>query len=381
MPIERSDENSRQLFFGTTASSETYYFPVRMRAILCSDAGLVLGDVERSTVLYPGQVFIKIFAVSLTPFDVGLVYSDIRRYFDRRKLRSVSCSCFSGIVVSVGDGVSGVTMGDEVIGLVGNPVLQGCGEEYIAIESKYCTRKPGSISHSEAVSLVWDCMCAERLLRTVGTKDTDSILVSGGSTNFSRVLIQMAKSSMFGVEWIASTVNRVPEKEYVESLGADETFDVTCNGGEWSAPFSSGSNMKSYEVVIDVVGDSKGVKKLVAENGGRFISLFDKISVQELLSLGQRNLSSRYKILFSNSTFGSVSTGSLGRKKNFNYYSIVPTGDGEILERICVLIETGAITPLVEKEFTMDEIGEAVEFLKLGWPNKIRGCIVIKVVV
>jgi NADPH:quinone reductase-like Zn-dependent oxidoreductase len=351
-----------------------------MRTLINKGGSLHAGDIDASTVLYPGQVFVKVYAVSLTPFDLGLTYPGISNFFIHDKVKAIGCSAFSGVIASVGDGVTSFHVGDEIVGLVGNPVLDGCATEYIAIENRFCTQKPDSLSHAEAASIVWDAMCAERLLRLVNAKETDTLLVSGGCTNFSRILSQVAKSSMFGLEWIAATVSSVSEKEYAESVGADETFVSACNGGDWSSVFAFGPNKKSYDIAVDVVGDSKHIKRLVTPSDGRYVSLFDKPTVTELSSLGTSSMKSRFKPLMTSSTIGSLLTGSFGRthKLSSKYYSIIPRGDGEILERLNVLVQTGNITTLVEKVFEVDQIEQAVSFLKSSWPNGPRGGVIIQ---
>ncbi len=72
-------------------------------------------------------------------------------------------------------------------------------------------------------------------------------------------------------------------------------------------------------------------------------------------------------------------TGSSGRNSycSGRYFSVLPTGDGEVLERIAVLIETGIVTCVVEGRFSVDQIQDAVVHVKNNW-KKFRGKVVIR---
>ena len=321
------------------------------------------------TTVPTGNLLVRVHAIGLGREDVEDVYHISSYFWLRSKGRRLGSS-FSGIVELVGGNCGKFQAGDEVIGMVLNPSMEGSGADFLVIAEGLCTSKPSSVTHNEAVTIISDAMLAERTLRVVKAKDTDAILITGGSCNLARMLIELAKSAMFGVEWVASSVDRTEDKEYAESVGADETFVTSCHGGNWSEPFESGINRKEYEVVIDLVGDSKHAKRLLAE-GGRFVSLFNKPTPSELLDfdarVGSRWLSSRARFFLSrNAKLANMVAGCSGRMTSCEgkYFSVIASGDGEILERIVVLIDTGTLTGFVEKVFGISEISNAVSQVK-----------------
>jgi NADPH:quinone reductase-like Zn-dependent oxidoreductase len=226
-------------------------------------------------------------------------------------------------------------------------------------------------------------MIAERTLRLVKASDADSILITGGTTPLARAIIEVAKSSMFGVEWIASTVGpSFEDREYAESLGADETFDVSCNKGNWSKPFESGVNKKSYEIVIDIVGDSKHAKRLLKTDTGRFTSLFNKPTPEEILDfnsrVGEDFLNPTSLRILRSTVFSNLYTGCSGRRRKLpHYFSVLPSGDGEILERLTVLMDTGVLTPVIDKRLSVDDVPKELEDLKKN-RFKSRGRLVVE---
>lgn len=358
-----------------------------MKSIVLTGKELSVMNVDVPRELISGHLYIKVAAVSLGPFDLRLIYPDLSTYFtDRIKSKGLG-SDFSGVVVSVGDSVNRFKVGDEVFGVFADPVHDWSASEYISVHESVCARKPSNISHEEAASVAFDALMAERALRMTKTSSADSVLLTGGISNIARILTQLASSSMFdSVEWIAATVDSIQDKEYAESLGIAETFISSSNKGDWSSPFESGINKKVYDVVIDTIGDSKHAKRLLNRaNGGRFVSLYNKVTPVELLDFDNRasinsNIKSRYKFLLKRlNTLSYMLTGSSGRNSycSGRYFSVLPTGDGEVLERIAVLIETGIVTCVVEETFSVDQIQDAVVHVKNNW-KKFRGKVVIR---
>ena len=337
-------------------------------------------DVVVPAELVSGHVFVKVYAISVGPFDVGVIYPTLSRCFSNANRSHGFGSDFSGVVVSVGDSVTRLKIGDEVFGVLADPVRERSGYEYISVHESVCAVKPDKLTHEEAAAIAFDSMLAERALRLVKASNLDSILITGGILNHTRIITQVASSSMFdSVEWIAATVHSISDKEYAESVGIAETFTTSSNEGDWSSPFTTGINKKVYDIVIDTIGDSKHAKQLLNKKSGRYVSLYDKISPTELADYARRAshapiLKSRYRSFLS-----SVLTGSTGRISycNGRYFSVIPTGDGEVLERLAVLIETGAVTSLVEKVFPLADVNEAVEFVKSNWKS-MKGKVVIR---
>lgn len=340
--------------------------------------------------LVTGHVFVKVLAVSIGPFDLGFLYPGLSKYFTKSRCPNGVGSDFSGTVVAVGDSVNRFKVGDEVFGVLADPVRERSGSEYISVHESVCAMKPGNISHEEAASLAFDLMMAERTLRIVKTSNADSILITGGISNIARLLTQLASSSMFdSVEWVAASVDCIGDKEYSESFGVAETFTTSSCEGKWSEPFQSGINRKVYNVVIDTIGESKQAKRLLDREStpsGRFVSLYNKVTPEELMDYDRRVfrtehiLKPTYKNILSGSKLlGALLTKTSGRSSysRGQYYSVLPSGDGEILERLSVLIQTEIVTAVIEKSYSLEHVAEAVEYVKKNWKT-FKGKVVIR---
>ena len=354
-----------------------------MKSIIRTSGSYSVGQRPEPGDTPEGCLVVEVHAVPLTELDVGASL-DTARFGASKSAKWGLGSAFSGTVLSCGSGCKRLSQGDTVFGMVMNPFGDSCVTSRIIVSESSCAKCPMRISPAEAASMVVDLMVAERTLRLVKATDADSILVTGGTTPVARALIELAKSSMFGVEWIATTVNGLADREYAESLGADETFDTSCSGGDWSRAFESGVNRKEYDIVIDVVGDSKRAKRLLKPSTGRLVSLFNKPTPEELLDFDRRVsgnfLSSWSKRMLENRMFRNVVAGCSGRRRKCRgkeYFSVLPTGDGEILERLAVLIDMEVLSPKIEKSITPEEVSEAVAELRAR-PFSTRGRIVVE---
>ena len=339
-------------------------------------------DPENVGSVGANDVSVRVHAIAVTPSDVGAIY-DLSRFGGSSRVISGIGSGFSGEIVAVGPSVGRIKPGDSVFGLVLDPMTDLCGSDTISVPSSVCTLRPRKLSHAQAASLVADCMIAERCLRVVKACDTDSILITGGATPLAKAIIQVAKSSMFSIEWIATTTGCPEDREYSESIGADETFDTKSADGDWSRVFASGSNPKQYDIVIDIVGDSKQAKRLLRKGSGRLVSLYNKPTPSELLDYDRRvggtflkSSTMRYLL---KSRIGNLVTGCSGRVafSQGRYFSVLPSGDGEILERLAVLMDTEAVTPCVERVEDSGEAARVVEEVQ-SKPFGLRGRIVIQ---
>ena len=130
---------------------------------------------------------------------------------------------FSGVVRTVGEGVTDVAAGDEVFGVceVGQ---EGAYAEKIAIKSSILAQKPKSLGHIEAAALA-----ATGLTALISIEDTleieagETILIQGGAGGVAGFAIQLAKQIGAHVITTASATNH----DYLRALGADDCIDYT----------------------------------------------------------------------------------------------------------------------------------------------------------
>jgi NADPH:quinone reductase-like Zn-dependent oxidoreductase len=116
----------------------------------------------------------------------------------------------AGVVDEVGDGVDGVSPGDEVLG----HAIGGGFAEYTLME--HFAGKPAGMSWPDAAALPVAVETATRLLDMLGVRAGMTVLINGASGGVGAVAVQLAVARGASVIGTTSEANH----EYVGSIGA-----------------------------------------------------------------------------------------------------------------------------------------------------------------
>ena len=132
----------------------------------------------------PGQIRIAVRAASVNPIDWKLLTGVMS---GGQPLAGTGYLGYdaAGVVDEVGEGVTGVSAGDEVFGRG-----QGTQAEYAVLDS--WAAKPPSIDWAVAAAAGVAGETSERSLRLLGVKAGDMIFVDGGAGGVGAVAVQMA---------------------------------------------------------------------------------------------------------------------------------------------------------------------------------------------
>jgi NADPH:quinone reductase-like Zn-dependent oxidoreductase len=165
---------------------------------------------------------------------------------------------FSGVVSSVGAGVTDFRPGDPVFG-VSEASKEGCYAEKLAIRSAIVARKPETLSHAEAAAVALVGLTALVSIKdTLQLKAGETILIQGGAGGVAAFAIQLAKHIGARVITTTSPANL----SYVRDLGADEVIDYTAQD---FAKLVSGC-----DAVFETVGGDVALRSFaVLRPGGR----------------------------------------------------------------------------------------------------------------
>jgi len=102
----------------------------------------------------------------------------------------------AGVVDEVGEGVTGVSVGDDVLGLGSNTQA-----EYAVLDS--WARKPSSVDWAVAAAAGIAGETAERGLRLLGVKAGDTVFIDGGAGGVGAAAVQLARA--LGAKVVASS--------------------------------------------------------------------------------------------------------------------------------------------------------------------------------
>ena len=251
----------------------------------------------------------------------------------------------AGTVEAVGARVTAFRPGDEVMG-----VAPGAFAEYAIAKPDKLVRKPASLSFEQAAAVPVSGVTALQALRDKAkVRPGQTVLVVGAAGGVGTLAVQIAKA--FGAE--VTGVCSTSKLDLVLSIGADDVIDYT------REDFTDGS--RTWDVIIDTAGrrplrrlrralTPKGTLVIVGgDGGGRWTGGFFKgILRGPLLSL-----------------FVGQKLGGLTSKEN--------QAD---LQALADLIESGKLTPVVDRTFLLVEAPDAIRYLERGHP---RGKVVVTV--
>lgn len=251
-----------------------------------SPESISLVDVPRP-VARAGEVLIRVAAAAVTSGDARLRSGRFPPGFAiparlaiglRGPRARIPGAVFSGTIVELGSGVSGLAIGDEVAGMAG--MRLGAHAEVVAVKSTAVTAKPPAVSHTDAAAVLFGGSTALHFLRDRAKVGSGSrVLINGASGAVGTSAIQIA--THLGAEVTAVSSRR--NHELLQSLGAAHVIDY------YETPLTEVPG--PYDAVLDAVGNlsrSEGLR-LTAPDGTAILavaSLADTIRARGRVAAG-----------------------------------------------------------------------------------------------
>jgi NADPH:quinone reductase-like Zn-dependent oxidoreductase len=147
-----------------------------------------------------GQVLVQVKAAGINPGEAkiraGLLHSLWPATFP-----SGQGSDLAGIVAEIGPGVTGLSVGDEVIGWTDNRASQA---EYVAVEEQHLTAKPPDVPWEVAGALFVAGATAYAAVRAVSLTEGDTVVVAGATGGVGSLAVQLARRTGATVIGLAS---------------------------------------------------------------------------------------------------------------------------------------------------------------------------------
>lgn len=168
------------------------------------------------------EIVVSVKASSVNPADWKIRQGAMKFMTGRRFPRAMGMD-FSGVVESVGSGVTRFRAGDEVFGTV-PPKPSGAFANKLITREKLAVKKPASISHEEAATLPVVGVTAWRgLVQKAHLRPGQSVFVNGAYGGVGQAAVQIAKA--LG----ASVSGRVGPSALgdAKAMGIDAIFDYT----------------------------------------------------------------------------------------------------------------------------------------------------------
>ncbi|MEH1123666.1 NADP-dependent oxidoreductase [Micromonospora sp. CPCC 206061] len=158
-----------------------------------------------------GQVRVRVKAAGVQPYDAAVRAGWVPPG-KGPELPKVPGNEFAGVVDQVGAGVTGVAIGDEVLGFGQLDAYA----EYIVVPADQVTAKPAAMPWEVAGGFTAGAQTAHIALQELGVGAGDTLLVHGAAGAVGTVAVQLA------VLWGATVIGTAREEnhEYLRSLGA-----------------------------------------------------------------------------------------------------------------------------------------------------------------
>ena len=251
----------------------------------------------------------------------------------------------AGTVEAVGRSVQGMAPGDEVLG-----VADGSFAELALARADKLVAKPARLTFEQAAATPVSGITALHTLRDVAdVQPGQGVLVIGAAGGVGTFAVQIAKA--FGAQ--VTAVCSTSKLDLVRSIGADDAIDYT------REDFTDGT--RRWDVIVDTAGRRPlstlrralapaGALVIVGgDGGGRWTGGFFRGMLRAPLL----------------SPF-------VGQKLR----GLISKERQEDLRALVDLIETGKLTPVVDRTYPLAAAPDAIRYLEQGHP---RGKIVISV--
>jgi len=235
-----------------------------MRAVWLKEFGdpdvLVAGDAP-DPVAGQGQALIEVAFANITFVETQFRATGAGPY--KAELPMILGNGVGGVVTAVGADVDAALVGKRVVTSTGG---SGGYAERVAVDAAGLVEVPDGVALDTAVALLADGRTATMLVRAVGLKAGDRVLVEAAAGGVGTLLVQLARAAGATVVAVAGGARKV---EVARELGADVALDY--REPDWTDRVRAA--VGGLDVVFDGVGGDIGRSAFeLLDRGGRMLS-------------------------------------------------------------------------------------------------------------
>lgn len=309
---------------------------------------LAIGEIEKPSVK-PHDILVAVKAASLNPIDYKIAEGKLKDMLTLNLPVAIGYDV-SGLVVGKGADVNNFEMGDEVYARVPQEQM-GTIAEFVAVHSDLVAKIPENITFEQASGLPLAGLTAIQALERVGIKKGDNILIHAGSGGVGSFAIQYAKAKGAMVYTTTSTTN----VDWVKVLGADRVIDYKKENYKEIA--------NNLDIVFDTLGGDYTFDAFeIIKKGGKVTSIVGPPDEETAKQMGMTD----YKLP------EKLSKLIIGKSAVYKYTWMHP--NAKQLNDIKRLVEDGAIKPIVDRIYSLEDGVKAFEYLATG---RAKGKVII----
>lgn len=215
-----------------------------MQAIVTQDRSAGISGLSLADMPYPhaaeNDVVVRVHAASFTPGELDWPGTWTDRA-GRDRTPTVPGHEVSGVVVELGYGTTGLTIGQRVFGIT-DWARNGTLAEYVAVEARNLAPLSAGIDHTVAAALPISGLTAwQGLFEHARVEAGQTVLIHGAAGAVGSLAVQLAHDA--GVQVIGT--GRAGQRDAVLGLGADTFLDLAADNLK---------DVGAVDVVFDVIG-------------------------------------------------------------------------------------------------------------------------------
>lgn len=310
-----------------------------MRAVIVEEPGgperLAVAEIPAPEA-GPGEVVLRVAAAGVNRADLLQRQGHYPPPPGTTDVIGLECS---GVVEELGEGVSGLSVGDEVCAL-----LSGGGyAERVVVPAGQVVPVPTGTSLlaagaiPETFATVWS-----NVFMVAGLQAGETLLVHGGASGIGTTAIQLAKA--FGAT-VITTVGSAEKAEVVRELGADVVVNYREDDFVEACRQAGGA-----DVVLDIIG-GKYLGQNVASlaRGGRIVVIGMQGGLKGELNLGA--------LLGKQGTIAATSLRFRPAEEKAEIMA-------RLVEHVWPLLEAGTVAPIVHRSLPLVQVADAHRILE-----------------
>lgn len=290
------------------------------------------------------QILIKIHAVSINGSDrEGLIGKPLYARIGGLPNNDILGSDIAGQVEAVGRNNTEFQVGDEVFGEI--PGYHGGFAEYVCTRGKTMARKPTNMTFEEACAIPQGGVIAfNGIIKKGNVQAGQKVLINGAGGSGGTFAVQLAK--LHGAE--VTGVDNTGKLDYLRSLGADYVIDHTKTNYT--------KNKNRYDLILDLIAHHSAFAyaRALRKNGTYYV------------------VGGYVSVLLQAALLGPVIKRVTGKSVRLLFVE----QNRKDLISITELCQSGKIRPIIDKQYPLSEIREAMRYVSDG---HAKGKVVIKI--